>query len=72
MVLWVDAEMMGPHSTHGYNCIVVGFILTTNELLCLTLYEESIALCARQGSISGPTVLWEDMVTPLHFVSYLV
>ena len=31
---------MGPHSTHGYNCIVVGFILTTNELLCLTLYEE--------------------------------
>ena len=41
----VDAGMMGPYSTHGYNCIVVGFILTTNDLLCLTLYEECIAWC---------------------------
>ena len=36
MFLRVDAGMMGPHITHsGYNSIVVGFILTTNELLCL-------------------------------------
>ena len=35
MVLWADGGMMGPHSTHGYNSIVVGFILTTNELLCM-------------------------------------
>ena len=34
---------MGPNSTYSYNSIVVGFILTTNELLCLTLYEECIA-----------------------------
>ena len=33
----------GTHSTHGYNSIVVGFILTTNELQCITLYEECIA-----------------------------
>ena len=35
MVLWTDAGMMGPHSTHGYNSIVVGFIIITNELLCM-------------------------------------
>ena len=50
-VLWVDAGMMGPHSTHGYNCIVVGFILTTNELLYLILCEECIAWC---GGIRSP------------------
>ena len=35
MVLWVDGGMMVPHSTHSYNSNVVGFILTTNELLCM-------------------------------------
>ena len=37
-VLWAGAGIMGPHGTHGYNSIVVGFVLTTHELLCLTLY----------------------------------
>ena len=35
--------MVGPNSNHDYNSIVVGFILTTNELVCLNLYEECIA-----------------------------
>ena len=43
MILWEDAGMVGLNSTHSYNSIVVGFILTTNELVCLTLYEEYIA-----------------------------
>ena len=43
MVLWEDTVMMGPNRTHDYNSIVVGFILTTNELLRLNLFEEYIA-----------------------------
>ena len=34
-----------PQHPRLYLYIVVGFILTTNELLCLTLHEECIAWC---------------------------
>ena len=39
-VCWNDGA---PHHPRFYLYIVVGFILTTDELLCLTLHEECIA-----------------------------
>ena len=56
---WADAGMIGPHSTYGYTYlyIVVGFILTTNELLCLTLYEECVAWCVGVNSPLAITAL---------------
>ena len=56
MVLWVDGGMMVPHSTHGYNSIVVGFMLTTKELLCLrsVLHDMVGMYCMMWWGKEGP------------------
>ena len=53
--------MMGPHSTHSCY-IIVGFVLTTHDLVCLTLYEE-FALC---GKVRTPWL--STMIITLGFI----